>query len=172
MPDDKGTPAPPAADPKPEPSLDVKQDSIPYPRFKEVNDKLKALEEKERERAEAEKTAKEDALIAGKKHEEVITSLRSENERLKKVETESQERDKVLRESALGKITDDKLRAIGEKLPTPELLMFADYNTEQSGSPANPKGKPADPKDSLAPVKGESPQAYADRMRREYKRAR
>jgi hypothetical protein len=174
--------APPAAAPSPAsaiqapviqpvPSPDVKPDQIPYARFKEVNDELKSLKDEKTAREVAEQKTRDEKLKKEGEFKLLFEQKEAEIDRLKKVETEFNTVQKSIRDSALAKLTDDKLRDVAADLSTPKLLEFVDLFHNKTASPGSPKGAPVDSKaGSLQPNAGESPQAYAERMRATYRK--
>jgi hypothetical protein len=168
-------PGPAAPEPTPPSTPVVKtEDAIPYPRFKEVNDQLKALKEEKEAREIAEKKAKDEKLKQDGEYQKLLEEREKEIERLKKIEGEFTSTQKSIRESALAKITDEKMREIAADLTTPKLLEFVEkLNAQPGGGGVHGKGKPTDKKaDGLNPLPGETAYQYGERMKREYRRAK
>lgn len=163
------SPGPTAPEPTPSPTPVVKpEDAIPYARFKEVNEQLKALREEKEARERAEKQAKEDKLKKDGEYQKLLETRDAEILRLKKVEDEYSSSQKQIREQALAKITDEKMKEIAADLSTPKLLSFVETINNAQPGPGQPKGKPtnADPK-GFAPLPNETAYSYGERMKKE-----
>lgn len=154
--------APPAEAKKPDTAV---SDSVPYDRFKEINDKAKTLEaenqrlkDAEAKRAEDEKKGKEKQLAAEAKWQELATTRETERD------TAVTERDTLkgqlaTYEAALQKVYEGRVTAVPEmyrpllsQLPLPERMTWivenedkltANGKTAPGGIPAtpNPKGQ-------------------------------
>jgi len=157
MPDEKGAPSP--GDVKPEPSQDAKPETVPYGRFKEINDKLKELEAQAAKRADDEKKAKEDKMLDEKKYRELLDQrakeleeAKAEQVKLTEIAKRFQEQQERIRGEALNKIQDPELKKLAEKFSDPaDVLEFANKIT---------------PREAPYSGKGASPQADADKWAR------
>lgn len=163
---------PVAAPVKAEPTPVVKvEDAIPYARFKEVNDELKTLRDEKATREGAETKAKEDKMKKDGEFKTLLDQRDLEIERLKKVEIDFTSTQNIIRNAALAKLTDDRMREIAAELSTPRLLEFVESYSGKIAPPGSPKGAPIDLKASgLQPLPNESPQAYSERMRAAYRK--
>lgn len=163
---------PVAAPVKAEPTPVVKvEDAIPYARFKEVNDELKTLRDEKATREGAETKAKEDKLKKDGEFKTLLDQKDIEIDRLRKFEVEYKATDDIIRNAALAKLTDDKMRVMASRSKTAELLEFVESYSGKIAPPGSPKGAPIDLKASgLQPLPNESPQAYSERMRAAYRK--
>ena len=173
------TPGTPTPDPTPTPTPVVKVDAIPYERFKEVNDALKALKTEKEQREEADRKAQEEKLLGEKKYEELLkqrdtenAALKKEREELSKYRQEQEDKEKSRREALLKEIEDKEDRSIAEKLPSSDdIAAFTARLKGRQEARNDPKGKTGDPKTgALSPIKGETSQQYQERMRKEFQR--
>jgi len=157
MPDEKG--APTAEVVKSEPSQDVKPETVPYGRFKEINDKLKEFEARDVKRAEEDKKAREEKMLDEKKYRELLDQrakeledAKAEQAKLAEIAKRYQEQQERIRGEALNKIQDPELKKLAEKFSDPaDVLEFANKIT---------------PREAPYSGKGASPQADADKWAR------
>lgn len=127
---------------QPESSQDVKPETVPYSRFKEINDKLKDMETRELKRAEDDRAAKEKKLLEEKKYHELLETkakeledAKAEQTKLAAIAKQFKEQQDSIREAALAKIADEDLRHVASKLEDPtDILVFAS-KLEQSRVP-------------------------------------
>lgn len=148
--------------------------TVPYHRFKEINDKYKELDAWKRERETAERQAKEAEMLEQKRFQELLQARDSELETLKKerdqLATKAQsfeQQEKKIREEALKRITDPDVKKLAEKLPeVSDVVAFVEKFESSKGSPF--QGKPSSAgvdNNPLKPTKGESYQQWEARVR-------
>lgn len=130
---------PPVVNPTDPPQGDKTDNAIPYARFKEVNDKAKALQDQLDAIKLADEKKKQDELVSQKKFEELATQkeaeLQKEREKsaaLAEKAKKADEQEKVLRDQAMAKLTDDTDKAIAAELSTPSLLRFVESKEKQT----------------------------------------
>lgn len=156
----------------PVPPQGDKPESIPYARFKEINDKLKQYEEREAKRTEEEKAAKEKKLMDEKKYQELLDQKAKELDDVKKEAQKAaeiahryQEQQEKIRGEALGKIHDEELRALAEKFSDPaDVLAFVNKIESQRGAPSG--GKLPPPEKEGNPFERRPGETMADFTRR------
>lgn len=164
---------PEAPEVKPEAPEVKPENAIPYARFKEVNDQRKALEDKLKEREDADKKSADAKLIEEKKFDELLkqreaelATRRSEIASLQEKAKAYEEEQTALREQALAKIQDESLRTIAAKLPsTADIIAFGERTAPKPG-PSDAKGRPVGPENPLKAKPGES---FSDWQRRTQK---
>ena len=158
---------------KSEKSQDEKtENAIPYARFKEVNDKAKELEAKLKERDEAEKKVREKELLDQKKFEELLKTRDAELEKERAEKTQFaqkaqafEEEQTKLRENALSKIKDDKLKGIAMELSTPKLLQFVEeIESQKVGVFGGKVPRGGEPDSPVKPKAGEDFHAWDRRL--------
>lgn len=166
MSDDK-TPAeaePKASDePKEEPT--PKAETVSKEEFNKVvaqRDKLKKESRKVEEQKAKDEEAK--ALERGE-HEKIIGKQNEELEVLRANQAKRDEADAEARKNLLSKLGDGDPKKVGEAISDLEVLRTY-VNATNAEPPINtPKGGSTDKsKDTLQPMKGESPTAYSQRM--------
>lgn len=168
MPDVKGTEPAPEGVNQPAPSQDVKAETVPYGRFKEINDKLKELEAEKAKRADDEKKSREDKMLQEKQYKELLDQrakeleeAKAEQAKLAEIARRYQEQQDKIRAEALLKIADEDLRKLAEKLPDPaDVLAFANKITTQRDAPYSGKGAP--PEKDANPLKRRPNESFVD----------
>lgn len=150
-------------------SQDVKpENTVPYGRFKEINDKLKELEAAEAKRAEDEKKSKEAKMLDEKKYKELLDTKDRELAKAAKEMAEVAEKAKrfeetqtKIRDEALAKIEDKELRSLAEKFADPaDVLAFVEKTTQKRGGPYGDRGKP--PEKESDPLKKRKDESWSE----------
>lgn len=147
--------------------------TVPYTRFKEVNDQLKQYREAEEKRqADVKKAEEEQARKRGEfetllkqRDEELASERKRAQEALDKASKYEAEQLKI-RESALSKIKDEDARAIAAKLPdVSDIVAFVEKL--ETKSPYSGKGGQSEKSDPNKALPGESYQQWQARLQRE-----
>ena len=108
---------PSAGDVKPDTPQGDKPETVPYGRFKEINDKLKELEAKEVRRGDDEKKAREDKMLQEKQYKELLEQRakeledsKAEQAKLAEIAKKFQEQQEKIRGEALNRILVAELK--------------------------------------------------------------
>ncbi len=150
--------------------------TVPYSRFKEVNDELKQYREAEEKRkADQRKAEEEQARKKGEfesllkqRDEELASEKRRAQEALDKASKYEAEQVKI-RESALSKIKDDAVRTIAAKLPeVSDIVAFVEKL--ETTSPYSGKGGAADKDNPMKAKPGETYAQWQSRLQAEKQR--
>jgi DNA repair exonuclease SbcCD ATPase subunit len=146
---------------QPEPSGDVKPEparvdnTVPYERFKEINDRMKALEADLNKRTEAEKKALEDKAIEEGKLKDVLATKESELASLQEKAEKYEEQEQKLRKSLIDKL-DDRQKKIAKGIPDIDNLKeYVDSIQEvKPQEPVSGKGQGVPPAIDIRNFKG------------------
>lgn len=127
-PEDKGgggeeTPPKKSEEPKPEDKGGGEEQSVPYSRFKEINDKKKELEDKLKEKEEAEEAARLKKAEEDGDLQKVNKELSDKVDKLKGKADKYDKLEQGIRDDALKTIAD----ALGDEAAAP----YADFGTEE-----------------------------------------
>lgn len=134
-----------AADDKAAPSQDDK--SVPYSRFKEINDRAKAAETALKAREDADKAAAEKKAIEEGKLQEVLADKEAKLKALVEKAESYEKQEKKLRKGLIEKITDKDLQSIAEDIhDIDKLQLFVDKHTKDTTPPNSSRGPTPDAK--------------------------
>jgi len=137
--------------------------TVPYSRFKEVNDQLRDFKAKEEARQAEEAKKQEDEAKKRGEYESLLKQRDEELSKLKAFHKERTEADNAERESLLSQLNDED-KEIGSDLSLTKLRTFV---TKQKSPPppANPKGEPGGGRDeTFKPLPGENAFTYGQRV--------
>ncbi len=111
---------------------DVKVESIPYERFKQVNDELKTLREEREKRAEADRKAEETRLAEEGRYKELLAKKDEELETVKPFKEKWETYQQTRREALIEKIPEEK-RKFADAM---DLLTLEDFVNEYTPQPS------------------------------------